>query len=765
MAWIGWYDPETRLLVPVAECGDEGQYLKGIKIYTDERPEGCGPSGTAFRERRSLMCNDILNDPATLPWRDEVTRRGWRALAAFPIRMQGEVCGTLTVYADELNFFQKKEVALLEEAASDVSFALDNLAREEARQLGESSSVRLAAIVQSSDDAIIGKDINGVVISWNAGAEKIFGYPAHEITGQSIMRLIPADRQQEEAEILTHVRGGESVRHFETVRVRKDGGAIDVSVTVSPIKDSTGKIIGASKIVRDITERKRSDEALRVTQERLGSALAAGAIGTWTWDIANDVLTADEYTALVFSVEPAAAAKGLSAAAYLQAVETEDRPAIEAGLANAIETCGPYDIEYRVRQKNGTLRWLQARGRVESDAAGKAVSFHGAVMDITARKQAEMAARDSEEKFRTMANSMSQLAWIAQPDGFIFWYNRRWYEYTGTTPKQMEGWGWQSVHDPEVLPKVMALWTAAINAGKPFEMEFPLRGADGLFRIFLTRGQPLKDSEGRVVQWFGTNTDVDELKRAEEKVSQLNAELEQRVAERTLQLEYANKELEAFSYSVSHDLRAPLRAMNGFAGIVLEEFGPQLPAQAAHYLNRIRNGGVKMGQLIDDLLAFSRLSRQSLKRQPVDTARLVQNVLDDLAPQREGRMIEIKTGTLPICWGDPSLLKQVWVNLLSNAVKYTSGRDPAVIEIGCDGKGEENVYYVSDNGTGFDMQYAHKLFGVFQRLHRADEFEGTGVGLAIVQRVIHRHGGRVWAEAELGWGATFRFTLEKEKTL
>ncbi len=167
-----------------------------------------------------------------------------------------------------------------------------------------------------------------------------------------------------------------------------------------------------------------------------------------------------------------------------------------------------------------------------------------------------------------------------------------------------------------------------------------------------------------------------------------------------------------------------------------------------------------MGLLIDDLLTFSRLSRVPLSKRPIDTASLVRSVLEDLAPQREGRQIDIRVDALPGCEGDPALLKQVWVNLLSNAIKYTRKRDAAVIEIGCTAEDEGGVYFVRDNGTGFDMRYAHKLFGVFQRLHRAEEYEGTGVGLAIVQRVIHRHGGRVWAEAAVDQGATFYFTLE-----
>jgi signal transduction histidine kinase len=230
-----------------------------------------------------------------------------------------------------------------------------------------------------------------------------------------------------------------------------------------------------------------------------------------------------------------------------------------------------------------------------------------------------------------------------------------------------------------------------------------------------------------------------------------------------LQLQSSNKELEAFSYSVSHDLRAPLRAVNGFAGIVLEDFGAQLPEEGRSHLERIRAGALRMGALIDDLLAFSRLSRQAVNRQNVNTVKLVQNVLDELKPQRDGRQIEIKIGELPACHGDAALLKQIWVNLISNAIKYTRGREPAIVEIGCARENNENAFFVRDNGAGFDMQYANKLFGVFQRLHREDEFEGTGVGLAIVQRIVHRHAGRVWAKAEVNHGATFYFTIGETK--
>jgi light-regulated signal transduction histidine kinase (bacteriophytochrome) len=256
--------------------------------------------------------------------------------------------------------------------------------------------------------------------------------------------------------------------------------------------------------------------------------------------------------------------------------------------------------------------------------------------------------------------------------------------------------------------------------------------------------------------------DVTERKEAEGKISALNADLERRVIARTTQLDAANRELEAFSYSVSHDLRAPLRAVDGFSQAVLEDYGPQLPEDGQRQLRTIRYSAQRMGELIDDLLKFSQLNRQPLQKQRVATDELVRATLAEMETQVAGRQIEINLGPLPPCEGDPALLRQVWVNLLSNALKYSGKRAHAVIAIGCGGQPGERVYFVRDNGTGFDMRYADKLFGVFQRLHRVEDYEGTGVGLAIVQRIVQRHGGRIWAEAAVDRGATFYFTLGKE---
>jgi signal transduction histidine kinase len=250
-----------------------------------------------------------------------------------------------------------------------------------------------------------------------------------------------------------------------------------------------------------------------------------------------------------------------------------------------------------------------------------------------------------------------------------------------------------------------------------------------------------------------------DLKRAHQEVSRMNADLERTVQERTAELENSNKELEAFTYSVSHDLRAPLRHMDGFAHLLLSEPSLQNDPRTQRYLSLITKSAQQMGALIDDLLAFSRTGRQAMSKQAIDSLALVQGVIDDAKADQNGRKIEWSLGPLQSVRGDRAMLRQAWFNLIANAVKYTRLKETAVVEVGSRAEGKEILFFVRDNGAGFDMRYADKLFGVFQRLHRENEFEGTGIGLANVRRIIHRHGGRTWAEGQVDKGATFFFTL------
>ncbi|HOI16844.1 MAG TPA: ATP-binding protein, partial [Geobacteraceae bacterium] len=239
-----------------------------------------------------------------------------------------------------------------------------------------------------------------------------------------------------------------------------------------------------------------------------------------------------------------------------------------------------------------------------------------------------------------------------------------------------------------------------------------------------------------------------------------NGELEQRVADRTAQLAAANRELEAFSYSVSHDLRAPLRAVDGYCHILLEDHAPQLDEEGKRVCNVISASAREMGKLIDDLLAFSRISRTTMEPSDIDMTTIARSVFFEMTSQQERERIDFEVLPLPQAQGDPTLIRQVWTNLLSNAVKFSAKKERAAIKVSAGEQGGKVVYKVQDNGAGFDMKYVPKLFGVFQRLHSTREFPGTGVGLAIVQRIVVRHGGRIWAEGEPGKGATFYFTMK-----
>lgn len=335
-------------------------------------------------------------------------------------------------------------------------------------------------------------------------------------------------------------------------------------------------------------------------------------------------------------------------------------------------------------------------------------------------------------------------------------------ELTGIAPEELvenRRLSYRGLIHPEDRQAVWDRVQLSLSRGEPFDLTYRIVCADGANKWVSEKGQAVSISAGGMVILEGFISDVSLLKQAEEAIGRLNEELEKRVRKRTTQLEAANSELEAFSYSVSHDLRAPLRAIDGFARIVMEEYAPWLDAEGQRLLGIIRQNTLKMAALIEDLLAFSRVGRHSMTLSRVDMGGLVAAVLEEQRPSGEDGACRIEVGGLPACTGDSALLRQVWGNLIANAFKFTVGKNPAAIEIGGRSENGEQTYWVRDNGAGFDMRYAHKLFGVFQRLHSDSEFDGTGVGLAIVKRIVGRHGGRVWAEGAVDRGATFSFSI------
>ncbi|SEL50615.1 PAS domain-containing sensor histidine kinase [Nitrosovibrio tenuis] len=520
------------------------------------------------------------------------------------------------------------------------------------------------------------------------------------------------------------------------------------------------------------------------------------------------------------------------------------------------------------------------------------------VLDITARRRSEVALQQSEARFRAMINTIPQLTWVAETNGSRSWYNQRWFDYTGTTPEDMLGWGWQKVHDPELLPKVLRKWADATAAGQAFDMEFPLRGADGNFRIFLTRAEPLRDAEGHIVQWFGSNTDVNEQrleekarretekrlqvvmenmseglivsdsarqllywnpaalkmhdirnpeevrlglhdfmqiyelatiegfvlpfdewpfnrilrgehlhdvelrirrmdrdwerifnysgavsqydesnglafltirditdrKQADEALRDAKMNLESKVDQRTAQLLAKSKELENFCYSVSHDLRAPLRGIDGYSRLLLECYHEQLDEEGRSFLRNVRTATKNMTQLIEDLLAYSKLERRKLSATIVELSSFVFDLLDQCRDTTENVRFSVNVDECHIT-ADSDGLAIALRNLIDNAVKFSRYAPVPAVEILAREMGEHCVISVRDNGIGFDMRFYDKIFKIFQRLHRAEEYPGTGIGLAMVHKAMERMGGQVWAESKVGDGAVFFLQLPLAKPI
>lgn len=424
--------------------------------------------------------------------------------------------------------------------------------------------------------------------------------------------------------------------------------------------------------------------------------------------------------------------------------------------------------DWRLRLRRVDQSWekvFRYNGSLIADGnGGKAALL--TMSEITERYRAEQEARESQDRLRAVTESLNEGLIMVSPSGQLVQWNRaglkmHGYEsmQVGTRLPDFRTTFVISTLQDEVLP--FEQWPLSrILAGETLSgLDLRLQRPDvGLDRFYRYSGSLVADGAGRPIAFLALD-DITEEVTAQREVAALNAELERRVDERTTQFETANKELEAFSYSVSHDLRAPLRAMDGYSLALLEDYQELLPEDGQRYLHTIRRSAQRMGQLIDDLLSFSRLSKSALNKRPVQVDSLFKQAFEDLADESVGREVDVTIGEMPPCLADPTLLSQVCINLVSNALKYTQRREKAIIEVGGYQQKGDSIYYIRDNGTGFDMRYADKLFGVFQRLHRAEEFEGTGVGLAIVGRVVERHGGRVWAEASPDQGATFSFSL------
>jgi PAS domain S-box-containing protein len=462
--------------------------------------------------------------------------------------------------------------------------------------------------------------------------------------------------------------------------------------------------------------------------------------------------------------------RGLQAA--VDAVRaTQGREFIESILESILTLLSEVD------QHEQALLVQRTRKVQASDARFTLISWTGGVISVVMlvlvfyylrrenalRSRAEAEHRRGQVLLESILNSMGDGVVAADAEGRFTVFNAAAEKILGQGASSVDRSEWSqqygvflgdgiTPYPAHKLPLALALQGQSVDRA---EMRLRRKGEEQPLHWLSVSARPIRTFDGDLAGAVAVFGEITEAKRAEDAIRSLNQALEQRIAE----LDFSNRELEAFTYSVSHDLRAPLRQVHGFSRILTEQYGAQLDSQGQHYLRRVETGAAQMGVLIDDLLNLSRLGRRELKREPTALARLVEEVRVELEADINGRRVEWRIQPLPQAECDPRLMKQVFANLLANALKYTRPREQAVIEVGQTAGDGEQAIFVRDNGVGFSMKYADKLFGVFQRLHRSDEFEGTGVGLATVQRIVQKHGGRIWAEGEEDKGATFSFTL------
>lgn len=734
-AWFGVPDGEGRLR-PAASAG-RAAGLPGGRDPSLAGASAARAAEAAYVEERTVVLDDEA--ASALP-------RSHSAAAA-PVRGETGLRGVLAISAAEPHAFGPDAVLLLEELARDVGLALD-LADAEARRTRAEASLaeseaRYRTLFEENPAPMWVFDVETLgFLAVNEAATTLYGWSREEFLGLSLREIRPpAEVSALEADVLvprTGVRRSGPWRHR-----RRDGSEIRVEIATYDVKFD-GRPARLA-LVNDLTARLRAEEKLRAFFE-------AGMFGALFADVHGNVLAAnDEYLRIVgYSREELES--GALKWTDITPPEWLGVDAERIAEAKRRGVCTPYEKEYR--RKDGSRVPVLVGYALVGEEREESVAF---VLDLSQRKAAEARLAETTQLLQAVVEGSPAPILTLDREGRV----------TSWNPAAEAVFGWTEAEAiGEALPIVppeaggeFRSFLEAILSGQSFAgREVRRRRKDGTPVDVSLAAAPLRSAGGPVEGVVGILLDVSARLRAEAEVRRLNGELEQRVEQRTAELVAKTRELESFAYSVSHDLRAPLRAIDGFSRILEEDHAAQLDEEGLRLLGVVRSNARRMGQLIDDLLAFSRAGRHELRRGRVDVAELVRSVLAEVLPPEEEGRSDVSVGELPFAEADPSLLRQVFVNLLSNAVKFSATRPRRSIRV--EGRREPGrvVYDICDNGVGFDMRYVDKLFGVFQRLH-GREFDGTGVGLALVERIVGRHGGTVSGSGEPGRGATFRFTL------
>jgi PAS domain S-box-containing protein len=616
---------------------------------------------------------------------------------------------------------------------------------------------RFHQVIEGAPNGMVMVDGGGAIVMVNAQIERSFGYAREELLGQPIEILVPNRFRHHHPDYRNGFIAAPTTRPMGSGRdlfgLRKNGTEFPVEIGLNPLNTESGLMVLGTIV--DITERKQAEEALRRSQQQLVGVIGSAMDAIITIDQEQRIVLFNNAAERMF-LFPAEDAIG-------QRIDRFIPERFRSTHNIHIEDFGNTQVTRRSMGALGALFGLRADGeefpieasisQVESD--GQKL-YTVILRDITARKRADEALKE-QARILDLAPVL-----IRELNGRILFWN--------TGAEQMYGWTKEEALDKVThtlfkteFPRPLEEIKARLLARGYWEGELIHTRKDGRRLVIASHWVLHRDDEGKPKAILEVNNDITERKEAESEVRKLNEELEHRVAERTAQLEAANKELEAFSYSVSHDLRAPLRHINGFSQALMEDYEDQLDDTGKNYLHEVRNASQEMAQLIDDVLELARVTRTEMRREQVNLTEVARSIISDLQRNDAARDVTVTIQEQLLARGDKRLLRIVLANLLGNAWKFTSKRDDAEITLGSEVSEGHTVYLVRDNGAGFDMAYANKLFGVFERLHRSDQFEGTGIGLATVLRIVSRHGGRVWAEGNLNQGAVFYFTLSNTK--
>lgn len=602
----------------------------------------------------------------------------------------------------------------------------------------------------------------GSILDANHAAAKYYGWSRYEIKQMKIWHintLSPKDVKQEMDKAIRQKKV-----HFEFCHRRADGSIRNVDVYSSKIRIDGKDVLHS--IVHDITERKQLEEALLMTQFSIDHA-------------SYNMIWLDENANIVYANDAFISSVGYTREELLKLKIHDVDPDFTADKwiphVNELKKCGSMNFESRHRKKDGQIfpvevncNYFEFKGRFYSCVFDK---------DITERKKAEEALRNSETKLRAVIQGSPVSQFVIDENHEIIYWNKALEEISGIKSTDVLGTNkqWQAFYSTErpcladlvvdekidIIPE---FYEGKYNPSKYMEGAyeaidfFPIIGKEGKWLFF--SAAPIRDAQGNIIGAVETLEDITERKNAEKELEKHRQHLEELVRERTIKLEASNTELEAFSYSASHDLRAPLRSIEGFSHALLEDYKDQLDTQGKDYLRRIKVATRRMADLIEDMLQLSRITRLGMNIEEVDLTSIARSVISDLQKSHPERNVQVKIAEGLEDKADLRLARIVLDNLLGNAWKFTEKQEKASIEFGLwKADNGKKVYFVRDNGAGFDMAYSDKLFAPFQRLHADDEFPGTGIGLATVRRIINRHGGKIWAESETGKGATFYFSV------